>query len=54
MKKIIALVLALVCMLCLVGCNADKQGELENDEATDDFTFIVIEASKEHLLVAEI
>ena len=54
MKKIIALVLALVCVLCLVGCNADKQGELENDDVTDGFTFIVIEASKEHLLVAEI
>ena len=54
MKKIIALVLALVCMLCLAGCKADKQGELENDDVTGDFTFIVIEASKEHLLVAEI
>ena len=54
MKKIIALVLVLVCMLCLVGCNADKQGELKNDDVTDGFTFIVIEASEEHLLVAEI
>ena len=54
MKKIIALVLALVCMLCLAGCKADKQGGLENDDVTGDFTFIVIEASKEHLLVAEI
>ena len=54
MKKIIALVLVLACMFCLVGCKADKQGELENDNVTNDFNFIVIEASKEHLLVAEI
>ena len=53
MKKLIALVLALVCVFGLVGCNAGKKGSLENDEI-DYCTFIVMEATEEYLLVAEI
>ena len=54
MKKFITLVLALLCVLGLVGCKTDKQGSLDNDDVTGEFTFIVIEASESHLLVAEI
>ena len=54
MKKSIALVLALICMLGLIGCKKDKQGNLDNDDVTGEFTFIVMEVSKSHLLVAEI
>ena len=54
MKKFITLVLALLCVLGLVGCKTDEQGSLDNDDVTGEFTFIVIEASESHLLVAEI
>ena len=54
MKKLITLVLALICVLGLVGCKTDKQGNLDNDDVTGEFTFIVMEASESHLLVAEI
>ena len=53
MKKMMALVLALVCVLGLISCKAGKKGSLENDEIYY-CTFIVIEATEEHLLVAEI
>ena len=54
MKKLITLVLALICVLVFVGCKTDKQGSLDNDDVTGEFTFIVMEASESHLLVAEI
>ena len=52
MKKIIALILALVCVLALVGCN--KQKSNGNDTTTDANTYIVMEATESNLLVAEI
>ena len=54
MKKAMALVLASICVLGLIGCKKDKQGNLDNDDVTGEFTFIVMEVSKSHLLVAEI
>ena len=48
MKKLIALVLALICVLALVGCNK------QNDATPNPDTYIVIEVIENSLLVAEI
>ena len=48
MKKLIALVLALVCVLALVGCNK------QNDISQNTDTYIVMEVTESSLLVAEI
>lgn len=53
MKKIIALVLALVCVLALIGCNADKCGT-PSDHTEHNYTFIVMEVTESNLLLAEI
>ena len=51
MKKIIALIL--ICLLGLVGCNAEPE-DLENSSTTVETLFVVLEVSESNLLVAEI
>ena len=53
MKKLIALVLALVCVLILVGCVSEHQPN-GRDTAPHPDAYIVIEVSETNLLVAEI
>ena len=48
MKKLIAIVLALVCVLGMVGCNK------QNDTSSNPDTYIVMEVTESSLLVAEI
>ena len=52
MKKLLALVMVLVCVLALVGCN--KQKSNENDTTPNPDTYIVMEVTESNLLVAEI
>ena len=47
MKKLIVLVLALVCLVGLVGCNQDKQ--LENTELSNEVGFVELAPNKEWL-----
>ena len=53
MKKLMALVLVLVCNLGLVGCRADKCGT-PNDDVNNSYTYIVMDVTENNLLVAEI
>ena len=53
MKRILSMTLAVLFVLGLVGCKADKHGNMD-DDVTGEFTFIVMEASEGRLLVAEI
>ncbi len=53
MKKLIALFLAMVCVLVLVGCNDSKKGSPQED-VTDSCTYVVMEVTESSLLVAEI
>ena len=53
MKKLIALVLVLVCVLGLVGCNAGQCGT-PSDPTEHHYTFIVMEVTESNLIVAEI
>ncbi len=53
MKKFISIVLALVCVLGLCGCNANK-GDTPNDDVTNSNTYIVMDVTESILLVAEI
>ena len=52
MKKLIALVLVLVCVLSLVGCSDHQPNG--HDTAPNPDAYIVIEVSETNLLVAEI
>ena len=52
MKKLIALVLVLVCVLSLVGCSEHQPNG--HDTAPHPDAYIVIEVSETNLLVAEI
>ena len=52
MKKLIALVLVLVCVLSLVGCSEHQPNG--HDTAPNPDAYIVIEVSETNLLVAEI
>ena len=52
MKKIIAFVLALVCILSFVGCN--KQKSTGNITTPNSDTYMVMEVKESVLLVAEI
>lgn len=52
MKKLIALVFVLVCVLGLVGCN--KQKSNGNDITINANAYIVLEVTESNLLVAEI
>ena len=53
MKKFLLIVLALVCVLGVCGCNSNR-GNTPNDDVTNDNTYIVMEVTESNLLVAEI
>ena len=52
MKRYVALAMALICALCLMGCSILNMPGYEND--TYSGTYVVLEASSTSLIVAEV
>lgn len=51
MKRLISVVLILVCMLSIIGCNQKEKPQQENNKIQYYFTAKVIESHEEYLLL---